>query len=305
VELPNGAVIATAQALTMGKMLVELNHRWHEKYLVADGNKAIVGGLNIADEYMFGGTDRKIISLGTERPAWRDTDLLMEGPAANDVYNAFAKNWLHLTGETMEEIPVQDTFENGQDILMVQHRPRIDGDHHITNAMVESIKALRPGEKCWISSAYFIPTGALELLKDVLCDAAKRGVDVRILTNGGPSSDAPVINQAAIQSYRELADAGVMVMEKNGTQTIHSKTAVMGSHLSFIGSWNGDNRSASLNSEDVAIVFDDALAKEMEDSFLADSAPESVSVVNDAWFDELGWLEQLKGYGLSLFANLM
>ena len=34
-ELPNGAVIAAAEAVTMGKMLVELNHRWHEKYLVA------------------------------------------------------------------------------------------------------------------------------------------------------------------------------------------------------------------------------------------------------------------------------
>ena len=305
IELPNGAVIAAAEAITIGKTLVELNHRWHEKYLVADGNKAIVGGLNIADEYMFGGTDRTIMSLGTERPAWRDTDLLIEGPAANDVYNAFAKNWLHLTGETMDVLPVKATHQDGQDVLMVQHRPRIDGDHHITNAMVESIKALRPGEKCWISSAYFIPTGALELWKDVLCDAAKRGVDVRILTNGGPSSDAPVINQAAIQSYRELADAGVVVMEKKGTQTIHSKTAVMGSHLSFIGSWNGDNRSASLNSEDVAIVFDDALAKEMEASFLEDSAPESVSVVDDAWFAKLGWLDQLKGYGLSLFANLM
>ena len=54
----------------MGKMLVELNHRWHEKYLVADGNKAIVGGLNIADEYMLvGPTERS--SLGTERPAAR------------------------------------------------------------------------------------------------------------------------------------------------------------------------------------------------------------------------------------------
>ena len=95
-ELPNGAVIAAAEAVTMGKMLVELNHRWHEKYLVADGNKAIVGGLNIADEYMFGGTDRKIMSLGTERPAWRDTDILIEGPAAHDVYNAFSRNWEHL-----------------------------------------------------------------------------------------------------------------------------------------------------------------------------------------------------------------
>ena len=304
-ELPNGAVIAAAEAVTMGKMLVELNHRWHEKYLVADGNKAIVGGLNIADEYMFGGTDRKIMSLGTERPAWRDTDILIEGPAAHDVYNAFSRNWEHLTGDALDDLPRPDGFDDGKDILMVQHRPRIDGDHHITNAMVETIKALRPGEKCWISSAYFIPTGALELWKDVLCDAAKRGVDVRILTNGGPSSDAPVINQAAIQSYRELADAGVMVMEKNGTQTIHSKTAVMGSHLSFVGSWNGDNRSASLNSEDVAIVFDDELAKEMEASFLEDSAPGSVTVVDDAWFSKLGWLDQLKGYGLSLFANLM
>ena len=67
-ELPNGAVIAAAEAVTMGKMLVELNHRWHEKYLVADGNKAIVGGLNIADEYMFGGTDRKIMSPALNAP---------------------------------------------------------------------------------------------------------------------------------------------------------------------------------------------------------------------------------------------
>jgi putative cardiolipin synthase len=61
-----------------------LRNRMHEKLLVVDGEKLVMGGMNVADDYLQGGVTRK---------GWHDTDILVEGPAAAEAQKVFLKLW--------------------------------------------------------------------------------------------------------------------------------------------------------------------------------------------------------------------
>ena len=308
IRLPSGRIINAAQAALMAKLIAEMNHRWHEKYLIVDGQKAILGGLNIADEYMFGGTGRRFETMGAEREAWRDTDVYIEGPSARDAFDGFSKNWEHIRGERLpqpSQPPRVFDDERGTTLQFIQHHPRLAGDHNITNFMVETIKALEPGEKAYIANSYFIPTGALTVYKEALMDAAKRGVDVRVVTNSAKTTDAPQINQAAIFPYRDLLAAGVRIFERKGERTMHSKTAVFGSHISAIGSWNADNRSASLNSESIAVAYSPTFAKEVEKMIINDMSPDEAFEVTLAQIGSLPLDQEIENSTMSILSDLM
>lgn len=56
----------------------------HDKFFIVDGEKMVVGGMNIANEYLLGGKDVK---------GWHDTDILVEGPAVQEGAKIFVKLW--------------------------------------------------------------------------------------------------------------------------------------------------------------------------------------------------------------------
>jgi phosphatidylserine/phosphatidylglycerophosphate/cardiolipin synthase-like enzyme len=67
----------------------------HEKYWITlnplpDGDRelrVILGGLNIASEYAYGGTPQRDAITG--RRGWRDTDIELRGPITNDVVSRY------------------------------------------------------------------------------------------------------------------------------------------------------------------------------------------------------------------------
>jgi cardiolipin synthase C len=61
-----------------------IQNRLHDKMIIADGEKLLMGGLNIGDSYLEGGLTSK---------GWHDTDVLIEGPAAADAARIFIKTW--------------------------------------------------------------------------------------------------------------------------------------------------------------------------------------------------------------------
>ncbi|HEX7839251.1 MAG TPA: phosphatidylserine/phosphatidylglycerophosphate/cardiolipin synthase family protein, partial [Kofleriaceae bacterium] len=242
-------------------------------YLVADGQRAILGGMNVADEYLFGGDPahpEPIVDVGVARPAWRDTDVLIEGPAAADAYQAFARNWLTLTGEVLPPPPPAMPVAGDAHVQIVQHRPGEDGDHHTAAVLIEALATLEAGQRALISSAYFLPTAALTQYRHALACAARRGVDVRVLTNSRESTDEPAICDAAVYPCRELVAAGVKLFERTTARTMHQKVAVLGGNTCIVGSWNSDNRSETFNSEVMAVICSEELARQMEAQFEAD-----------------------------------
>ena len=272
-EIADGEPIKMNELLLTTRQLAELNYRWHEKYVVVDGKAAITGGMNVADEYLFGGSARRYTRDGEKHEAWRDADVRLDGPAATEVARQFAKNWKQVTGKDSAPISTAPAAANGAKVQVVRQDPRLDGQLHLTNVMIESLKAMRPGEKAYLSNAYFLPSGALDGLKTALIDAAKRGVDVRIVTNSEGSTDMPQLNRAAVYHLEELLEAGVRIFERTKESTLHTKAASFGGAMATVGSFNLDNRSAAMNSEAVALIYDAQAAADVEALVLADMAP--------------------------------
>jgi cardiolipin synthase len=243
-----------------------INNRWHEKHLIVDGRVSIQGGMNISDEYALGGSGRAVIkkySQGME--AWRDTDVKIEGPAVADTQRAFVANWTRLGGAIPAQkmaalFPRPIHAPSGVKVRVVQHHPTEGHDHTMalyTAAIGAATKTIR------IENAYFVPPPEL---RAALIDAAKRGVDVQIMTNSKESSDMGFVVDAARYWYDELLAAGVKVFEVSGG-TLHAKTASFDGAYSLIGSANLNGRSKSLDGEVVLAIDDATTAKQLDDRF--------------------------------------
>jgi cardiolipin synthase len=113
---------------------------------------------------------------------------------------------------------------------------------------------------------YFVPDPRL---KRALVEAARRGVDVRLVLPGFTDFWAPV--DAGRSHYAELLAAGVRIFEWHEA-LMHAKTAVIDSQWSSIGSTNLDWRSFVHNYEADLEVHDAGFAAEMERRFRRDLA---------------------------------
>ena len=110
--------------------------------------------------------------------------------------------------------------------------------------------------------------------------AAGRGVDVRLLLPG-PKADVPLARHAAHGAYSALLASGVRLFEYQPA-TLHSKTVVVDSFASVIGSSNLDFRSLWLNAECNLLLFDDVCAAGLEQAFLEDLKG-SIEIVAADW----------------------
>jgi cardiolipin synthase len=146
-------------------------------------------------------------------------------------------------------------------VQFIRNRPRL-GETWIDQAYRARIDAAQ--RSVVIFNAYVVPTPAL---KRALIAAARRGVEVTVVTNSKATNDIPIITDAGRLTYREMVDAGVRIYEwhaeRAGEGTLHAKFAVFDSEVAIIGSYNLDPRSSGLNSEDVVVIEDARLASEL------------------------------------------
>jgi cardiolipin synthase len=128
-----------------------------------------------------------------------------------------------------------------------------------------------------MTTAYFAPDRTFE---DVLCDASRRGVDVRILVNG-VQVDKEVARQAGQRSYGKLLESGVRMFEYDKTM-LHAKVLLVDDRWANVGSGNFHSRSFDLDLElNVAIVAPGVVA-ELEQHFFDDLGV-SREITLDAW----------------------
>ena len=104
--------------------------------------------------------------------------------------------------------------------------------------------------------------------RNLLCAAAKRGVDVRILTVS-KNTDVKSTWYAGRARYEGLLSAGVRIYEYQPVM-MHAKTIVVDGLWSSVGSMNADNRSMSFNEESNLVIFDEGVASRIEKLFSED-----------------------------------
>jgi len=240
-----------------------LRRRWavhlrnHRKILVVDGRLAMTGGMNIGDEYS-GGFRRG------RGKAWRDTLLVVRGPAAGALAEVFAEDWSFATEtEELLEVPTPPGVEGGCLVSILPSGPDQEANANRLTYFAGITSALT---RCWIASPYFIPDGPTNR---ALVTAALRGVDVRILVP--EKNDVFLMGPAARSYYTALVRAGARIFEYRPAM-LHAKLMVIDGRWSVIGSANVDIRSFWLNFEISALVFDPAFAGEVEAQFVRDLA---------------------------------
>ena len=200
---------------------------------------------------------------------WRETHLRIEGPAVVDLFGAFLENWIEATGELLagRHIADIDGFDDGV-VLQVTRSTPTGGATAATELFYAAIAGAR--KRLWLTTAYFAPDRTFE---DVLCEASRRGVDVRIMVNG-QEVDKEVARQAGRRSYTKLLEAGVRVFEYDKTM-LHAKVLIVDECWANVGSGNFDSRSFDLDLEvNVAAVNAD-LVDELSGHFLEDLAVSS------------------------------
>jgi cardiolipin synthase C len=243
-----GRESAAGRALAMATDFRRLNHRMHNKLLVADGAMAIVGGRNMADEYFQRHSDANFI----------DFDVLAVGPIVDPLEASFDRHWnsLHaipvqaiVRADEPAEAPAQ-AFARGVEGAAVAAPAPADlyGDPALgadldrglpnllwghaqayaddpdkvrrterapetfaTTVTHHSIEAMREARsEIVLVSAYFVPGSAGVSL---LAAARRHGVLVSVVTNSMAASDEPLVSVAYQRYRRALLQAGVALYE--------------------------------------------------------------------------------------------
>lgn len=321
-----------------------LNRRMHNKSLTADGVACILGGRNIGDEYFEGGKDFHFI----------DFDVLLTGPAAAEVAADFDIYWasaaavpvtrllrhppgaldrLKAQAETIwqepdsaayaaaldDGNPVQDLLDGR---LQPHHAPvQLVSDDpvkatgrakrkHLLASRLAALLSL-PETSADFITAYFVPGGrGLRALTAM----AKRGVRIRVLTNGQQSTDVGLVHCGYARYRRRLLRAGISVYElkaglgqpkprrrrrlrrvlsASSGNSLHAKTFVIDGRQIFVGSFNLDQRSVFLNTELGLLIDSPGLSAEVSEALDQDLAENAYRLFlkKDGTHGALRWVE--------------
>ena len=247
--------------------LSRANHRTHRKLLIVDGEIGFSGGVGIADEWQ-GDAESK--------EHWRETVVRVEGPVVTQMQFAFMDNWVKSRGELLTGLDYFPAVEpRGNHITQVIKSSPSEGSSTVKLLYIISIVSAQ--KSIFITNAYFLPdTDTLRAMES----AVRRGVDVRVIVPG-EFTDVPIVRQASRLHYDLLLRRGIRIFEYQPTM-MHAKTMVVDGLWTTIGSSNFDDRSFRLNDEVNVNVYDEAIARHMEQMFHEDMA-RSVEITPRKW----------------------
>ena len=236
-----------------------LNNRNHRKMVVVDGRVALVGGVNLGDEWAAKGAGGK---------GFRDDVIKIEGPAAQGLRDIFQVTWSDLTGTDANGHPRR----NAPPAHPLRSAPgslvRVLANHYRDERKAirrDYLSRIQEAKKYfYITNSYFIPD---RKVRQSLLAAARRGVDVRVLMP--ETSDVPAVDFASRWLWGGLLEGGVRLYRFRGP-VLHAKSAVSDDSWTTVGSFNLDNRSWRTNLELNLAIVDEALAQAMVARFMAD-----------------------------------
>ena len=267
------------------------NNRDHRKICVIDGRVGYTGGVNIADEY-----NNSIKRFGY----WKDGGIMLRGDAVKGLIKYFLSGWDLTTGSFSD---YEKYFGE------VKPSPYVDGGYYLPFASGPAPIYARPtGKNAFLNlinqarNYVFITTPYLVIdyeLTESLCNAALRGVDVRIITPGIP--DKKKVKIMTKSSYPYLMKAGVKIYEYV-PGFIHEKTFVCDDKYAVIGTINFDYRSLVHHFENAVWMYASPTVETARDEFLK-TVDESERV--DEKKSKLTVSEWIIRNGIRLFAPLL
>jgi cardiolipin synthase A/B len=283
-----------------GASLKQINQRDHRKILIVDGKVAIIGGVNLSKTYQSKGSF-KTYKKETPNPltdaAWRDMDVMIQGPILGDIQRIFLENW----DQTQ---PLDQTHffpklnKQGNQFARVIATPatkRKDTDSPYYLSMLSAIESAE--DRILINAAYFVPTKAQ---LEALVKAANRGVRVELMVPSFTDSTLSLLVQRS--RYSLLLENHIAIYEMQG-QVLHAKTITIDGVWSAIGSSNFDYRSAGLNAEVDVVILGKEIANGLEDRFKQD-IKDAKKIELEQW-QKRGFLDRINQQSARIFEGFL
>lgn len=214
-----------------------MNNRDHRKIIVIDGHTAFNGGINLSDEY---------INEKERFGHWKDTGVKVVGEAVWNFTAMFLEMW-NAFKKTDKEVAMfrphvhhKQPFATDGYVQPFADTP-LDGESVAENVYLEIINQAK--RYVYIFTPYLILDNEM---KTALCLAAKRGVDIRLVTPGVP--DKKLTYRLTRSNYTPLLKAGVKIYEYT-PGFLHAKSYVCDDEFGVVGTINMDYRSLYLHFE--------------------------------------------------------
>ena len=242
----------------------KLFRRIHRKLLVVDRRLAFVGGINFSADHLgdFGPEAKQDYSVELEGPVVADIHGFMEGNLVAPRRTRFRwRPWQHVHLRLPRDRPAGGHGGAGGSRVLFVVR---DNGAHRTDIERQYRAAIRAARhELIIANAYFYP--GYRLLRDIR-NAARRGVDVRLVLQGRP--DEPLAMVWARMLYRYLVRDGVRIYEYC-RRPFHGKVAVADGSWATVGSSNLDPLSLSLNMEANVVIRDAGFAMHLRERLVS------------------------------------
>ncbi len=239
-------------------MSLVLNNRDHRKIVVIDGKIGYTGGINLSDEY--------INDKHPHGDHWKDAGIRIEGEAVWNFTVMFLQMW-NMSRYTEEDygryrhVFEEKLPENGyvQPYMDTPFDDETVGENVYLNILGGARKYV------YIFTPYLVTDNEMITAMKL---AAKRGVDVRIVTPGVP--DKKFVYWLTQSNYQNLIQAGVSIYQYT-PGFIHSKCVLCDDELATVGTINFDYRSFYHHFECGVFLYQTdavaALKKDMEETF--------------------------------------
>lgn len=231
---------------------MKLNYRNHRKIVIIDRKTGFLGGYNIAREYL--GRKKKF-------GYWRDTHIRLVGGSVQDLFARFILDWRCASKDeiVMTEAYFDEPIHKGfSGIQIVSSGPESQKEE-VKQGYLKMISSAE--RNIYIQTPYFVPDSSI---LDSLKMAILSGVDVRLMIPCKP--DHMFVYWATYSYIGILLEMGAKVfIYDNGF--LHAKTISVDGEVASVGSANFDIRSFRLNFEVNAFIYDENVAKNLEDIF--------------------------------------
>ena len=220
-------------------MSVVMNNRDHRKIFVVDGKVGFTGGINLADEY---------INVASRFGYWKDTGIRLAGEAVWSMTVMFLEMWNALREQDVDiekYLPVYPYKAKEQGFFALYGDSPLDKEPAGENVYMNLLRHAK--KYIYFTTPYLILSD--EMTRE-LTGAAKRGVDVRIITPGIP--DKKTIFQVTKSYYPQLLKHGVKIYEYT-PGFMHEKQCICDGEIVVVGTINLDFRSLYLHFENAAL----------------------------------------------------
>ena len=209
---------------------INSGRRLHQKVCVADGKKALVGGINISDKYR--GTK-------SAKP-WFDLALYIEGPLCTDLHVMCKNIWEKQYRNKKTGVLHQHLRSGGVMARMVQN-DWLRRKNEISSSYKKKLQAA--SSKIVIAASYFLPS---RRFLNILLRAAKKGRNISIILSR--DSDVPFIKPAIAYLYNRMLSAGIRIFEYDQS-VLHAKAVMVDNRWVSIGSHNLNHLSEYISME--------------------------------------------------------